>query len=503
MYRSAYWDYKSKCIKLFTWNENGERIIVDRTFKPYLYIEDKRGEYTSIFGTPLTKKEFDNPFDRSQFIKDSQITRLFENFKASQQFLMDEYFGLQDSEDFAKNPLKICFFDIETEPLPNDEFPVPKDAKAPISLITVHDSLTDQYTTFGTRQFTGKLPNELKCEYVYCRTEADLLEGFLQYLEKDHPDILSGWNTNFFDMEYTVNRITKVLGEHNLKRLSPIGTFKVLIGKTKDNPPREYPKYITPGMLNVDYMDVYKKFKVKLQENYKLDFIGELECGRKKLEYEGTIGEFQKRDWNTFVLYNIRDVELLVLIDKKTNYFKLFRYIGYMGLTNFEDALGVVAYVSGAIALKARGHGKILYTPERIVESGKNEGGYVSVKPGLVKDLVTYDASSLYPSCCITNNISIETKVGRFEVLDDSEILLTLTSNKQYRLPVDKFNKFVEQNHLIKTPANVLFSQDKQGIYPEFMESVFNSRKADRKELFRLEEEIKLINKILEKRNSK
>lgn len=104
MYRFAYWDGRDKNIKLFTWNKDGDRIMVDRPYSPYLYIEDSNGKYTSIFGTPLSKKIFKNSWERSEFIKDSKITRLFENFKPAQQFLMDEYGGMQDSEDFSKNP---------------------------------------------------------------------------------------------------------------------------------------------------------------------------------------------------------------------------------------------------------------------------------------------------------------------------------------------------------------------------------------------------------------
>ena len=212
MYRFAYWDGRDKNIKLFTWNKDGDRIMVDRPYSPYLYIEDSNGKYTSIFGTPLSKKIFKNSWERSEFIKDSKITRLFENFKPAQQFLMDEYGGMQDSEDFSKNPLKICFFDIETEPLPYNEFPAPEEARAPISLITIHDSLTNEYTTLGTKEFIGELPNDLKVFYIHCEDEYELLESFLRYIEKDHPDILSAWNSNFFDMPYLVNRITKVLG---------------------------------------------------------------------------------------------------------------------------------------------------------------------------------------------------------------------------------------------------------------------------------------------------
>lgn len=500
MYRFASWDGYSKNIKLFTWNKDGERIIVDREYTPYLYIEDARGKFKSIFNTPLSKKTFKTPWDRSKFIEESKIKRLFENLKPAQQFLIDEYSGLQDSEDFTKNPLKICFFDIETEPLPFNEFPEACEAKAPISLITIHDSISNEYTTFGTKPFTGKLPEELKCLFVYCKTEKDLLENFIQYIEFDHPDILSAWNSNFFDMEYVVNRITKVLGEENLNRLSPIGKFRIGVGKTKDNPPREYKKYFFDGMLVLDYIDVYKKFKIKLLDTYRLDYVGEIEVDQKKLEYEGTIADFQRNDWNKFVLYNIRDVELLVRIDNKTNYFGLVRFIAYMGLTNFEDSLGVVSYSVGALALIARTRGQILYTPKRDVLEGKNEGGYVSVNPGLTRDLFTLDYSSLYPNLIRTLNISIDTLVGEFIELEDGNIHLTLVSGKQYTLPKDKFDALIKAKNFIKTAANIIFSQDIQGIVPEYMETLFNKRKSVRNSLFEKE---KLLGNVTASINNK
>lgn len=495
MYRFASWDNHDKCIKLFTWDENGRRIIRDMPYKPYFYMEDARGKDKSIFGTPLIKREFNTPFERSKFIEDARLTRLFENLKPAQQFLIDNYEGLQEDPSFTKFPLKIYVYDIETKPLPYNEFPKPEEAKAEISLITLHNSLTGEYTTFGTQRFTGEMPDDLKVNYIYCPTEADLLEGFLKHLEVDHPDILSGWNSDMFDMPYIVNRIIKVLGEENLYRLSPIGKFRTTLGKTKDNPPREYTKYITDGMINVDYMNIYKKFKVKLQDNYKLDYIGEIEVGQKKLEYEGNIGEFQKRDWNKFVLYNIRDVELLVNIDKKTNYFSLFRALGTMGLTNFEDSLGVVAYNIGALTLRAHTKGQKMYTPIRKVLEGKNEGGYVSCHPGLTKDLFTLDFSSLYPNVIITTNISPETMVGKFEEYDD-KITVTRVNGKQYRLAKDKFDEFIKANNLIKSKANVLFRQDIIGIVPEHMADYFARRKQVRANLFEKE---KILGNVLKR----
>lgn len=502
MYRYACWNRQTKSITLFTWDKQGNRVTLDKPYKPYLYYEDKRGEYKSIFGTPLKRKEFSTPFDRNKFIADSRLTRLFENIKPAQQFLIDEYEGMQYSPNFMENPLKICFFDIETEPTPHDEFPldlhetptgeIVVTTKSPISLITIHNNLNGRYTTFGTRPFTGELPDDLDCEFIYCQNEGQMLEKFLQYIEEDHPDILSAWNSNFFDAPYLVERIRRILGSEHLVRLSPINNFYESTGKTKDNPPRKFVKYITDGMTIIDYMDVYKKFKVKLLDTYKLDYIGELEIGRKKLEYSGTIGEFQRKDWNTFVLYNIRDVELLVKIDKKTNYFSLYRLLGTFGLTNYEDSLGVVAYNVGALTLIAREKGKKLFTPQREVTTGKNEGGYVSVHTGLTRDLFTLDFSSLYPNIDITLNISPETKVGKIEIWDvENDVYnLTLTSGKSYKIPKNKLDEFIKAKNLIISEAGILFDQSIQGIVPEHMERVFNQRKKARKDLFKNEEEL-------------
>lgn len=501
-YRHAGWNRETQSITLFTWDPHGDRIMLDLDYKPYLYIEDQRGDYKSIFGTPLKKMEFKSPWYRSKFIEDSKLTRLFENLSPAQQFLIDTFEDEVDNADFSKFPLKICFYDIETKPLPMNEFPKPFDiapngdiiplAKAEISLLTLHDSLSDEYTTFGTSPFTGELPTDIKVKYVYCETEADLLEGFLQYIEADHPDIFSGWNSDMFDMPYIVTRIERVLGSENLTRLSPIGSFYTTKGKTKDNPPREYIKYLTHGMLNVDYMNVYKKFKVKLQDSYRLDHIGEIEVGQKKLEYDGNIGDFQKNDWNTFVLYNIRDVELLVNIDRKTNYFSVFRQLGTMGCSNFEDSLGVVAYNMGALTKIAHRRGQKMYTPRRELVEGKNEGGYVSVHPGLTKDLFTLDFSSLYPNIIITTNISNETMVGHLLYLDDEDqYILTLNSGKQFKLSPDKLQAFIKKENLIRSKADVLFTQKFQGIIPEHMAWLFHHRNnVVRKDLFKKEEEL-------------
>ena len=150
MYRNCVYSNKDKKIHLWTWNSNGERVKEEIEFKPYLYLESKNGEDKSIYGTLLKKREFNTLWDRTKFIKDAGIKRLFENLPPYQQFLIDNYYLSCESDEFSKHPLKVMFLDIEC---PADKFPEPETAEAPINLITCYDTLTKIYTMFGLNKY--------------------------------------------------------------------------------------------------------------------------------------------------------------------------------------------------------------------------------------------------------------------------------------------------------------------------------------------------------------
>ena len=168
-----------------------------------------------------------------------------------------------------------------------------------------------------------------------------------------------------------------------------------------------------------------------------------------------------------FVDYNIQDVKILVKLEEKLKYLKLIRNLSYKGFIPFEKASGKVSLITGAVAHQAMKQKMIIptFNEEKIKKSFA--GGYVYEPiPGLYQDLVTYDANSLYPNTIITLNISTETKVGKISGIEDDKIQVTLTNGKDVSFTKDNFKKFVQDQQLSVTKANVLYTQKFKGVVP-------------------------------------
>ena len=276
-YRNIYYDPRERCINLFTWDTDGKRIKVTTSYDPYLYVEGK-GDYESIFGTKLVKKSFRTQYDRFKYIKDTGIKRVFENQPAVQQYLIDTFWKVNETTEFSKNPIKVMFLDIET--YSPDEFPNPQDPTHTCNVITCFDSLNRQYHTFGLDEYNNK---DKDVTYVNCSSERELFMKFVEYVEKDYPDIMSGWNSEFFDLPYILNRCTRILGEEWTNRISPSG--KVYSRTIRGQFGQEQQRWYVEGISLIDYLDVYKRFSVGVKESYKLDAIGEAELGEKKVDF--------------------------------------------------------------------------------------------------------------------------------------------------------------------------------------------------------------------------
>ena len=292
MYRNAWWcsdeSLGGPCIKLSTWDERGNRVRLTKPFSPYLYIEHPRGTYKSLFNTKLIKKEFEYPWERNRYLKNNSVKRIYENFDVCQQFLLDEYWDKVDKPEFTENPLRIIFFDIEVDPLPNGEFPKPEDAKAEINIITAYDSLVKKYYVFSKNDYNG---NGLikQAIFVKCENEKDLLRRFIEFWQdRDYPDIVAGWNSNGFDYPYTFNRIRKVIGDAAYFNLSPYGV--VTEREAVDKMMHTITRYDVAGVDLMDYQEIYTKFKGSKQESYKLDFICNMELGIGKVPARNRLG---------------------------------------------------------------------------------------------------------------------------------------------------------------------------------------------------------------------
>lgn len=471
MYRNCVYNSREKKITLFTWDAHGNRVREEVDYYPYLYLEDKKGEESSIYGTRVKKKEFANAFERKKFLQQSNITRVFENLPPAQQFLIDNYWMHCENDDFAKNEIKVMYLDIETY---SKEFPDVETAPHTINLITVYDSLTKKYHTFGLKPYTSKNKN---VNYTHCLGEEQLLKNFLKFYRSDYPDALVGWNNVGFDIPYLINRIVNVLGEDYVRDLSPVGRYYERIDKTaKFGTPMKY--YVIEGVASIDYMVMYKKFSMDKQESYSLNYIAEVELGKNKIQYDGKLWELADNDWNTFVDYNIQDVELLVDLEHELQYIELLRFTSYLGMCDMEKAVKTVGVINGAIAVRARQRGEMIPTFVRPKTDEKIPGGYVAAPiPGLYENIVSFDANSLYPSVMISLNLSPETKLGRIEKVNDNRIDLYHVSGKRYELTPDQFKEFVKREDASLTKAKFLFSQKKRGIMPEFLDFLYRKRK--------------------------
>ena len=315
-----------------------------------------------------------------------------------QQFLLDLYWQENEKPEFNTQPLRICLIDIET--YSPDSFPDVDDPNHVVNVITCYDNFTKTFHTFGIKPYSGKGRSNLN--YVHCSDERDMFIKFLEYLESDYPDILSGWNSEFFDIPYIIGRIEKILGQDYVNRLSPLGRvyFRLIRGKFG----REQKRYYIEGVSCLDYLDVYKRFCLKLRESYKLDAIGELELGQRKIDYgDSNLATLSDEDWDKFIDYNIQDVNLLVRLEEKLQYFPLLRMLSYVGLTTLEGAMGTIQVINGALCIRARDRGEIISTFVRNVDTGKNPGAYVAEpKSGFKNHIVSFDANSLYPNVMIS-----------------------------------------------------------------------------------------------------
>ena len=473
MYRNVSYSPQDQTINLYTWDENGKRIVIPSTYEPYIYLETNNApDAMSLFNTKLKKKRFRNQYDRSRYLKDNKVTRVFENFGVYQQFLIDTYWRDNEKPEFTKNALKVYFIDIET--YSPDAFPNPQDPNDTINIITIYDTLTKKFHSWGLKPYIAKSAD---VNYIACKTEEELLRKFVEFFSKDYCDILSGWNSEFFDVPYVINRVRKILGEDYMKRLSPVGSLRsrTFMGKYG----KEQVKWYIEGLSCVDYLDVYKRFCQTLRESYKLDAIGEIELQERKVDYgDQNLTDLADDNWETFVDYNIQDVNLLVRLEQKLQYIQLLRMIAYAGLTTFEGALGSLSVITGLCSIRARLKDKRIPTFIKDVKEGsKNAGAYVAdPQKGFQEHIVSLDANSLYPNTMITLNLSPETKVGKIIEKTEKEITIKHVNGQTFTLSHDKFAAFVKQEEIAISRAKILFSQKEKGIIPDTIDYYYNKR---------------------------
>ena len=469
MYQAIH--YEKRKNKIHIWDDKRGHLIVP--FKKYAYVKNQTGLHFTLDGDKVKKVyDWDNE-DPNVFESDVPILT---------RFLVDQY---TDSDDVSEG-IRTLFFDIEVEVV--DGFPDVMKANEKITSIAFYDELTEKYFCY-TLDEKRKLENwENEHEVVELfQTEYELLNKFYQKYIEISPHILSGWNSEFFDIPYLYNRSVNVLGKSVADMLSPI----------RDVMYSEYKKKHTiAGVSSLDYLTLYRKFSVNQQSSYRLDYIGELEVGMKKIEYQGTLNDLYEKDLDKFIEYNIRDVKILVELDKKLDFINIARGIAHLGHVPYEDVMMSSRYLEGAILVYLKKIGVVAPNkpprPKKMDDGDKFAGAYVQPPQRGRHDWVyDLDITSMYPSVIRSLNISPETKVGKVEGWDAEEFLKkdlkkTYTLCNRHGKEIDTISNtdlgdYLENTGLSIASNGVMYRTDKQGLIPALLTKWFNERVEMRK----------------------
>ena len=391
--------------------KDGKRHFTEYPVKYTFFYKDARGKYKSIYGDPLSRIVARNT---KQFRKELAINQNKELFESDVnpifQCLSEQYLNV----DAPK--LNVCFFDIETDFDPERGFADPSDPFMPITAITVHLQWLDSLVTFAlppkglTMEQAKKEVEDFPNTYLY-EKEGDMLEAFLDIIQD--ADILTGWNSEGYDIPYCVNRVKRVLSKDDTRRFC---LWKQLPKK------REYEKYGKKaetydliGRVHLDSLELYRKYTYEERHTYRLDAIGELEIGENKTVYEGTLDQLYNNDFKTFIEYNRQDVALLDKLDKKLRFIDLSNELAHANTVLLQTTMGAVAVTEQAIINEAHHRGlQVPNRPKRDEENTAAAGAYVAFpKKGLHKWIGSMDLNSLYPSVIRALNMDPATIVGQ------------------------------------------------------------------------------------------
>ena len=455
--------------------------IID--YKPYLFTSNRSGKntkYRTLDGHPVDRMDFDSIYDAKDFIKrysDVSNVNIYGLTNFRYLFIYDKY---GHNLEYDPTWVNIISLDLETDS--SGGFPNIETADKEITAITL--SRKGEKMVLGYHDYKPKSDN---IHYIKCKDEWHLLTNFLKIWQSGRysPDVLTGWNIEFFDLPYLVNRITNILGTHEAKKLSPWG---ILDERTVEIHGKEQQTFVPAGINILDYLVLYKKFKFEQQENYRLDTITEVEeLPVQKLDYKSlgytSLDDLYKRNYELFLDYNIRDVEVIDLLEEKLKFIEQVMAFAYDAKVNYNDVMATVLPWDIIIHNYLMDRAIVIPKERGRVEDRQIPGGFVKeVRPGMYDWCVSYDLTSLYPSLIMGWNISPEVKAGM-----DPHFPVLQSILDQYAVIEDRGYSYAANG--------VKFKKDKQGFLAALMEKMFNDRVVYKKKMLEAKQELEsLIN---------
>ncbi len=467
--------------------ENGHHFMTREKFYPTLFVpSNKKTKYKTLEGDYVESVEPGTVRDCREFIKrydGVENFKIYGNDRYIYQYISEKY--PEEEIKFDTTKIKISTIDIEVKS--ENGFPDVESAAEEVLLITVQDYTTKQIRTWGQGPFNNKQQNVI---YKGFSTEYELLNDFINWwmIEENTPEVLTGWNSELYDMPYLVRRIDRILGEKLMKRISPWGLVTeretMIMG-------RKHISYDVGGITQLDYLNLYKKFTYKAQESYRLDYIASVELGQKKLDHSefDTFKDFYTNGWQKFVEYNIIDVELVDRLEDKMKLIELAIVMAYDAKANYADVFSQVRMWDTIIYNYLKKRNIVIPPIVRSDKDSKYAGAYVKEPiPGKYDWVVSFDLNSLYPHLIMQYNISPE----------------TLQDTRHPSVTVDKILNEEINFELYKDTAvcanGSMYRKDKRGFLPELMDKIYKDRTIYKKKMLQAKQDYeKTPTKALEK----
>ena len=467
--------------------ENGRHFATREKFYPTLFVPSKKKtKYKTLEGECVEPVEPGTVRDCREFIKRYDGVdnfKIYGNDRYIYQYISEKY--PEEEIKFDTTQIKISTIDIEVKS--ENGFPDVESAAEEVLLITVQDYTTKQIRTWGQGPFNNKQQNVI---YKGFSTEYELLNDFINWwmIEDNTPEVITGWNSELYDMPYLVRRIDRILGEKLMKRMSPWG---LVTEKETYIAGRKHISYDVGGVTQLDYLNLYKKFTYKAQESYRLDYIASVELGQKKLDHSefDTFKDFYTNGWQKFVEYNIIDVELVDRMEDKMKLIELAIVMAYDAKANYADVFSQVRMWDTIIYNYLKKRNIVIPPIVRSDKDSKYAGAYVKEPiPGKYDWVVSFDLNSLYPHLIMQYNISPET------LLEERHPSATVD-----RILNEEINFELYSNNAVCANGS-MYRKDVRGFLPELMDKIYKDRTIYKKKMLQAKQDYeKTPTKKLEK----
>jgi DNA polymerase elongation subunit (family B) len=378
-----------------------------------LYYEDPKGKHRSIYGDSVSRF---STRKKAEFEKERRIHRSKKLFESDVNVV---FRCLSDNYLRAEPPkLHTCFFDIEVDFDPEKGYSPTSDPFNSVTAITCYLDWLDQLVTLviPPKHMSDETAQDLISEFpntFLFRSEIEMFETFFDLIED--ADVLTGWNSEGYDIPYCVNRVKRIMTKDDTRRFCLLGQLPK--PRTYERFGKEEQTYDLIGRIHMDYLQLYKKYNYESRHSYSLDAIGEYELGERKTAYEGSLDQLYNKDFKTFVQYNRQDTMLVFKIHDKLKFLDLANALAHENTVLLPTVMGSVAMIEMAIYNESHERGFIVPDKKRKDVYGDEQqaaGAYVAVpKKGIHEWVGAVDINSLYPSAIRALNMAPETIVGQ------------------------------------------------------------------------------------------